>query len=156
MVTKISPTPLLVVAWVVNFVTWFGIVMHVHDRELHATANAGSRGRTSGWRGCGALPQSRSARRRKSIEKGRPFSLRFVFARCEQDSRYEPIGKLQIVIGDESNLGVGSMYVLFPSPLAVTLLGFAAIVAFLRFRFPLWSYFAWTALVAAELAYYLR
>jgi hypothetical protein len=23
-------------------------------------------------------------------------------------------------------------------------------------RFPLWSYFAWTALVAAELAYYLR
>jgi hypothetical protein len=24
-----------------------------------------------------------------------------------------------------------------------------------RFRFPLWSYFAWTALVAAELAYYL-
>jgi hypothetical protein len=25
-----------------------------------------------------------------------------------------------------------------------------------RFRFPLWSYFAWTALVAAELAYYLR
>jgi hypothetical protein len=25
-----------------------------------------------------------------------------------------------------------------------------------RFRFPLWSYFAWTALIAAELAYYLR
>jgi hypothetical protein len=25
-----------------------------------------------------------------------------------------------------------------------------------RFRFPLWSYFAWTALLAAELAYYLR
>jgi hypothetical protein len=25
-----------------------------------------------------------------------------------------------------------------------------------RFRFPLWSYFAWTALAAAEFAYYLR
>jgi hypothetical protein len=25
-----------------------------------------------------------------------------------------------------------------------------------HFRFPLWSYFVWTALVAAELAYYLR
>ena len=25
-----------------------------------------------------------------------------------------------------------------------------------RFRFPLWSYFVWTALIAAELAYYLR
>ena len=31
-----------------------------------------------------------------------------------------------------------------------------AIAPFTRFRFPLWSYFAWTALVAAELAYYLK
>jgi hypothetical protein len=31
-----------------------------------------------------------------------------------------------------------------------------AIGPFTRFRFPLWSYFVWTALVAAELAYYLR
>jgi hypothetical protein len=31
-----------------------------------------------------------------------------------------------------------------------------AIAPFTHFRFPLWSYFAWTALVAAELAYYLR
>jgi hypothetical protein len=31
-----------------------------------------------------------------------------------------------------------------------------AIGPFINFRFPLWSYFAWTALVAAELAYYLR
>jgi hypothetical protein len=28
--------------------------------------------------------------------------------------------------------------------------------SFTRFRFPLWSYFAWTALIAAELVYYLR
>jgi hypothetical protein len=28
--------------------------------------------------------------------------------------------------------------------------------SFAGFRFPLWSYFAYTALVAAELAYYLR
>jgi hypothetical protein len=31
-----------------------------------------------------------------------------------------------------------------------------AIGPFTRFRFPLWSYFAWTALLTAELAYYLR
>jgi hypothetical protein len=31
-----------------------------------------------------------------------------------------------------------------------------AILLAVRFRFPLWSYFAWTALIAAELAYYLR
>jgi hypothetical protein len=31
-----------------------------------------------------------------------------------------------------------------------------AIGPFTHFRFPLWSYFAWTALVAAELAFYLR
>ena len=31
-----------------------------------------------------------------------------------------------------------------------------AVSPFTRFRFPLWSYFAWTALIAAELAYYLR
>jgi hypothetical protein len=31
-----------------------------------------------------------------------------------------------------------------------------AIGCLTRFRFPLWSYFTWTALVAAELAYYLR
>jgi hypothetical protein len=31
-----------------------------------------------------------------------------------------------------------------------------ALGPFTRFRFPLWSYFAWTTLVAAGLAYYLR
>ena len=31
-----------------------------------------------------------------------------------------------------------------------------AIGPFNRFRFPLWSWFAFTALVAVELAYYLR
>jgi hypothetical protein len=32
----------------------------------------------------------------------------------------------------------------------------AAVAPFTRFRFRLWSYFAWMALIAAELAYYLR
>jgi hypothetical protein len=31
-----------------------------------------------------------------------------------------------------------------------------ALGPFTRFRFPLWSYFAWTALIATALAYYLR
>jgi hypothetical protein len=44
----------------------------------------------------------------------------------------------------------------FPIPLILTMLLPFSIAPFTRFRFPLWSYFAWTALVAAELAYYLR
>lgn len=43
-----------------------------------------------------------------------------------------------------------------PIPLILSLLMPAAYGGLTRFRFPLWSYFAWTALVAAELAYYLR
>jgi hypothetical protein len=41
-------------------------------------------------------------------------------------------------------------------PFLVTLTGPLAIGPFNRFRFPLWSWFAFTALVAVELAYYLR
>jgi hypothetical protein len=43
-----------------------------------------------------------------------------------------------------------------PIPFALSLLIPFAIAPFTRFRFPLWSYFAWTALIALELAYYLR
>jgi hypothetical protein len=43
-----------------------------------------------------------------------------------------------------------------PIPGILTLLAPVALGPFTRFRFPLWSYFAGTALVAAELAYYLR
>jgi hypothetical protein len=43
-----------------------------------------------------------------------------------------------------------------PLPLMAALMLPLAVGPFLRFRFPLWSYFAWTALLAAEMAYYLR
>jgi hypothetical protein len=43
-----------------------------------------------------------------------------------------------------------------PIPFAVTILLPFSVAPLTRFRFPLWSYFVWTALVAAELAYYLR
>ena len=43
-----------------------------------------------------------------------------------------------------------------PIPVFFPVLLPVAVGCFTRFRFPLWSYFAWTALVAAELAYYLR
>jgi hypothetical protein len=43
-----------------------------------------------------------------------------------------------------------------PIAFVLTILAPCAVGPFTRFRFPLWSYFAWTALVAAELAYYLR
>jgi hypothetical protein len=43
----------------------------------------------------------------------------------------------------------------FPIPLILGAMLPISIAPFIRFRFPLWSYFAWTALVAVELAYYL-
>jgi hypothetical protein len=43
-----------------------------------------------------------------------------------------------------------------PVPAILTMSLPVVIGCLTRFRFPLWSYFAWTALVAAELAYYLR
>jgi hypothetical protein len=43
-----------------------------------------------------------------------------------------------------------------PIPLMLSVLLPFTIGPLTRFRFPLWSYFAWTALVAAELTYYLR
>jgi hypothetical protein len=47
-------------------------------------------------------------------------------------------------------------YVSVPIPGILIALSPISIGCLTRFRFPLWSYFAWTALVAAELAYYLR
>jgi hypothetical protein len=44
----------------------------------------------------------------------------------------------------------------FPLLILVTVAMPLSLVPVTHFRFPLWSYFAWTALVAAELAYYLR
>jgi hypothetical protein len=41
-------------------------------------------------------------------------------------------------------------------PIALLITVFLPVALGCLFRFPLWSYFAWTALVAAELAYYLR
>lgn len=43
-----------------------------------------------------------------------------------------------------------------PLPFLLTALAPLAVGSLTRFRFSLWPYFAWTALVAAELAYYLR
>jgi hypothetical protein len=43
-----------------------------------------------------------------------------------------------------------------PIPMVLAVLTPLAVGPFTQFRFPLCSYFAWTALVAVELAYYLR
>jgi hypothetical protein len=50
--------------------------------------------------------------------------------------------------------GIREYYV--PLSILVTLFAVPAWGCLNSFRFPLWSYFVWTALVAAELAYYLR
>jgi hypothetical protein len=44
----------------------------------------------------------------------------------------------------------------FPIPLSLTLLLPVALGPFLSFRFRLWHFLAYTALIAVELAYYLR
>jgi hypothetical protein len=44
----------------------------------------------------------------------------------------------------------------YPIPFMLSLIAPIVCGAFLAFRLPLWSYFAWTALIAVELAYYLR
>jgi hypothetical protein len=66
-----------------------------------------------------------------------------------------PFGNLGYLRGTE----VGCQddhYVDCPILLVITCLLPLTCGCLTRFRFPLWSYFAWTALLAAELAYYLR
>jgi hypothetical protein len=46
--------------------------------------------------------------------------------------------------------------IVLPFSLLISLAFPFALAPFTRFRFPLWSYFAWIGLLAAELAYYLR
>jgi hypothetical protein len=46
--------------------------------------------------------------------------------------------------------------VALPFPLILSTFLPLSVGPFTRFRFPLWSYFAWTALIAAELGYYLN
>jgi hypothetical protein len=46
--------------------------------------------------------------------------------------------------------------IVLPYPLLITVVVPLALAPFLRFRFRLWHYLAYTALVAVELAYYLR
>lgn len=48
------------------------------------------------------------------------------------------------------------VYAFVPVAVVITLLLPFAVGCLSRFRFPLWSYFTWTTLVAAELAFYLR
>jgi hypothetical protein len=50
----------------------------------------------------------------------------------------------------------GDIIIGVPMAVIISLLLPLAVGPFTHFRFPLWSYFAYTALVAAELAYYLR
>jgi hypothetical protein len=51
---------------------------------------------------------------------------------------------------------IRASWLYLPIGVLLTLLLPLAIGIICGFRFPLWSYFAWTALIAAELAYYLR
>jgi hypothetical protein len=54
------------------------------------------------------------------------------------------------------NYSPGENRLVLPIPLVLTALLPVCVAPVIHFRFPLWSYFAYTALVAAELAYYLR
>jgi hypothetical protein len=81
-------------------------------------------------------------------------------------SGLRPLEKLGMHIGDDTSeffAMVGSLLrfrvdhrspIVVAMPFVLTILALPC--ALCLTRFPLWSYFAWTALVAAELAYYLR
>jgi hypothetical protein len=123
---------LLVVAWVVSLSESFGIT-------LPASEPGGS------WIvgfSCG------------SIKHCLVFGERaFQFERYRND----------VVIPSASGLGTFGQSIPWvahetscPISFVLTLLLPFSLAPFIHFRFPLWSYFAWTALVAAELAYYLR
>jgi hypothetical protein len=67
----------------------------------------------------------------------------------QTDSAFNPLGVF--VFGRSAK---GARIVAVPLVIIISII--AIPVLCVSFRFPLWSYFAWTALVAAELAYYLR
>ena len=50
----------------------------------------------------------------------------------------------------------GTTYCSFPIAAVLAALAPFSIASFTGYRFPIWTLFAWTALIAVELAYYLR
>jgi hypothetical protein len=118
---------LLVVAWVVSIVGSLNYVVNE--------------------RGLSAVRGSLAFRGFKQKQAGLGFQL-------GEGSRESSIGALRwgyTEFNDRRNFRV----FFFPIPLILTCIAPPA-AACLGYRFPLWSYFAWTALVAAELAFYLR
>lgn len=83
------------------------------------------------------------------LESGNPFEF-FAEPLPRPASGFSFLGKAAY------RSGVTLHIVRLPIPFLLTLLLPVAAGCLIRFRFPLWSYFAWTALIAAELAYYLR
>lgn len=65
------------------------------------------------------------------------------------------VGQLQLVT-EKAYPEIDDWWCTSPILLSLTICLPFAIAFAAHFRFPLWSYFAWIALIAAELAYYMR
>jgi hypothetical protein len=66
------------------------------------------------------------------------------------------LGQFQLYRFSDDELCRYDSNLALPIPMVLSAILPVAILLAVHFRFPLWSYFAWTALIAAELAYYLR
>jgi hypothetical protein len=124
---------LLVVAWVVSLRWVFSVVVPSYDQSEQTIVRLGQGmfELSNGW-------------------EGNPYIGMWIFTVSPSDMIV--VGWLDI---DLEHLP-DAWRVLIPIPLAVTAILPLAIGPFLSFRFRLWHYLAYTALVALELAYYLR
>jgi hypothetical protein len=125
---------LLVVAWVVSGKWSFGVNFpDASGREICSSAGGGSVG-------VGYIQQQTN---------------KWFWSEKYRSPRHpDPPFNGSLVLND--NGSVRFAFLTCPIPFALTVAIPLAAASLSRFRFPLWSYFAWTALLAAELAYYLR
>ena len=77
-------------------------------------------------------------------QKGRGPTNRLMIERGRRRTQFS-LGKLDVM--------QPAIWLKIPLLMVSTLLLPAAVLPLVRFRFPLWAWFAWTALVAAQLAY---
>jgi hypothetical protein len=81
----------------------------------------------------------------------------FIRIVSESDMRFSLFAYRWPPPGDPGSYGLPPYFACnVPIAFLLTLIFPLAIGSFTQFRFPLWSYFAWTALLAGELAYYVR
>ena len=130
---------LLVVAWAVSLCLWIGIYEQSSGYQFALAVD------------CGEIGFSvHDVQANFPCPQGWFWNLHWV----QMAHSRGILGALRL---SNETLGVGWLWgVEVPFPLLITFTGPLAIGPFLSFRFRLWHYLAYTAIVAVELAYYLQ